>query len=407
MRQCISKQIAVLLWLCVCGALLLACTSEQVIHANVPQAIRAQQPPVEQRLLDVAIAVFEHSTASAQDASEALSEGYLQIRKAEARYFAYTLKSTLVRSGHWGAVRLVPEENRSFDVVVTAQIVASSGSELVLDVQVRDATGRIWFNRRYSALASKYAYSDEHFRAQEPFQAVYNGIADDMLAARSVLADEALASVRRVAELKFAANLAPDAFEDYLLEDTEGRYSLNRLPSEEDPMLARVRKIRQRDLMLLDTLDGYYALFYKDMRRPYREWLKSNFEESVEMQKLQRSARNRIGMGAAAMLAGVAGGLGSDSSAGQAASVASAVGGGAVFASGLKKYDQAQIHVDALRELNDSFQADLQPKVMEFEGRVVTLTGSAEDQYKNWRRLLRRIYLEETGLPADSAVSGK
>lgn len=70
-----------------------------------------------------------------------------------------------------------------------------------------------------------------------------------------------------------------------------------------------------------------------------------------------------------------------------------------MFASGLKKQTQSEIHVEALHELNTSFEADLKPKVIEVKGRAVTLTGSAEAQYENWRHLLRQIYIQETGLP--------
>ena len=327
------------------------------------------------------------------------AEGYREIRRAEARYLPYTLKKTLDHSGQWGAVRLVPDSKRGVDVLVTAEIVDSNGAELILDVEVRDATGRIWLSRQYSALASKYAYLDGHFSEDDPFQAVYNAIANDMLAASEELADPALETTRSIAELRFAADLAPDVFGDYLAEGSKGEVSLNRLPAADDPMLRRVRSIRQRDLMLLDTLDGYYAVFYRDMKPAYREWLKSNYEESIELKKLQRSARNRMGMGAAAVVAGVAGGVQSDSSAGQLVSMATAAGGATVFASGVKKYAQSEIHVDALRELNASFEADLAPKLIEVEGRTVTVSGSAEAQYQSWRQLLRRIHIQETGLP--------
>ena len=146
--------------------------------------------------------------------------------------------------------------------------------------------------------------------------------------------------------------------------------------------LLRQRRIRQRDFMLLDTLDEYYAAFYRDMRPAYREWRKINYEESVELNKLQRSARNRMAMGAAALVAGAAGTVKSDSSAGQVVSAGTALGGAAVFASGVKKRQQADIHVEALHELNSSFEADMTPKVIELEDRTVTLTGSAEIQYE-------------------------
>lgn len=398
MRQCTGSRALSLVTFCVLAGFLAACTSEQVIHANAPPASRAESPPVEQRLLDVAIAVFDPGLPEEGKSSEN-SESYREIRRAEARYFPYTLKKTLDQGGQWGSVRLVPDSRRSVAVLVTAEIVESNGAELVLDVEIRDATGRIWLSRQYSALASKYAYLDEHFRENDPFQAVYNAIANDMLTAREKLADELLETTRRVAELRFAGDLAPDVFGDYVAEGATGEYSLHRLPAGDDPMLQRARSIRQRDLMLLDILDGYYAVFYRDMKPAYREWLKTNYGESIELKKLQRSARNRMGMGAAAVVAGVAGGIKSDSSAGQIVSLATAAGGATVFASGVKKHAEAEIHVEALRELNTSFEADLKPKVIEVEGRTVTLTGSAEAQYENWRHLLRQIHIQETGLP--------
>jgi hypothetical protein len=383
---------------CVFAGLLAACTSEQVINANAPPATRAEQALLEQRLVDVGIAIFDPGLPEKGKSSEN-SESYREIRRAEARYLPYTLKKTLQHSGQWGAVRLLPDSGRSVDVLVTAEIVESNGAELVVDVEIRDAAGRVWLRRPYSAMASKYAYVDEHFSADDPFQAVYNAIANDMLAAREKLADQELESIRRIAELRFAGDLAPDVFGDYVAEEVGGGYSLHRLPAGDDPMLQRARRIRQRDFMLLDTLDGYYALFYRDMKPAYREWLKTNYEESIELKRLQRSARNRMGMGAAAVVAGVAGGIKSDSSAGQVVSLATAAGGATVFASGVKKHAEAEIHIDALRELNSSFEADLKPKVIEVEGRTVTLTGSAEAQYENWRHLMRQIYIQETGLP--------
>ena len=397
MRRNETHSLSTMAMLCLWVGLLGACTSEQVIHANAPPATVADQAAVEQRLLDVGILVFDPGI-SEQDKSEEKTKSYPEIRRAEARYLPYTLKKTLERSGQWGSVRIVPDGKRSVDVLVTGTIVESNGAELIVDIEVSDATGRAWLRERYSALASKYAYLDEHFSQQDPFQAVYNDIANDMLTARQKLAGKALETTRSVAELRFAVDLAPTVFDEYLAADSAGLYSLKRLPARDDPMLRRVLRIRERDRLLLDTLNGHYAAFYRDMEPAYREWLKINFEESIELKKLQRSARNRMGMGAAAVVAGVAGGVRADSSAGQAVSAATAVGGTAVFVSGLKKRAQSEIHVDALRELNSSFEADLAPKVVEVEGRAVTLTGSAEAQYEDWRQLLRQIYIEETGL---------
>jgi len=50
--------------------------------------------------------------------------------------------------------------------------------------------------------------------------------------------------------------------------------------------------------------------------------------------------------------------------------------------------------------LGDSFQAEVQPMVVDVEGRTLQLKGSAEEQYAEWRRLLKELYENETGLPA-------
>jgi hypothetical protein len=38
--------------------------------------------------------------------------------------------------------------------------------------------------------------------------------------------------------------------------------------------------------------------------------------------------------------------------------------------------------------------------VVEVEGHTLRLTGTAEDQYREWRKLLKQLYLEETGTAA-------
>jgi len=73
------------------------------------------------------------------------------------------------------------------------------------------------------------------------------------------------------------------------------------------------------------------------------------------------------------------------------------LGGGAIFIDGINISKQAEIHRMAIQELSESFGNEMKPVVMEFQGRRYELTGSAEEQYRHWRELLRKIYLEETG----------
>jgi hypothetical protein len=80
-----------------------------------------------------------------------------------------------------------------------------------------------------------------------------------------------------------------------------------------------------------------------------------------------------------------------------AARTAGAIGGTAAVLSGLKKYSDAKVHAQALKELSETFQSEVQPQVVDVEGRTLRLTGTADEQYKEWRELLHQLSMEETG----------
>jgi hypothetical protein len=81
----------------------------------------------------------------------------------------------------------------------------------------------------------------------------------------------------------------------------------------------------------------------------------------------------------------------------RAAGGAAAVGGGYLIKSAMDKSAESAIHAEALRELGASMSAELGPQVIELEDRTVTLTGTAQDQYEQWRVILRDIYVSEVG----------
>jgi len=75
------------------------------------------------------------------------------------------------------------------------------------------------------------------------------------------------------------------------------------------------------------------------------------------------------------------------------------------FKSGLDKRTEIKVHAESLKQLGDSFQSEVQPMVVDVEGRTLELRGSAEQQYAEWRQLLRELYETETGLPAATSAS--
>ena len=68
---------------------------------------------------------------------------------------------------------------------------------------------------------------------------------------------------------------------------------------------------------------------------------------------------------------------------------------------------EAEIHVQALEELGLSLESEIAPQIIELEDRTITLTGSVEDQYQQWRELLRQIYEAEVGEPLPLPSGGE
>ena len=59
----------------------------------------------------------------------------------------------------------------------------------------------------------------------------------------------------------------------------------------------------------------------------------------------------------------------------------------------------------SLKQLGESFQAEVQPMVVEVEGRTLQLQGTAEEQFREWRQLLKELYENETGLPVQAPAA--
>ncbi len=333
------------------------------------------------------------------------------IRKAESRYVATLLRSTLETSGQWGAVRVAPESAQFIDVIVSGKIVESTGAKLALDITVKDSTGRVWIDaRRYQTPPDTGSYkTDAALKARDPFQNLYSAIANDMVAARDALQGADRRDIRRVTQLEFANDLAPTAMGGYLAKDPKGLVKVARLPATDDPIATRVERIRQRDAGVIDTVNGYYANFSDQMNASYGQWRRASFEEIEKEQRALNQARTRTYLGAAAVLASVF--VPNQCSpydyncqrVQSAARYGGAIGGTAAFLSGLKKYADAKVHAQALKEMSETFQSEVAPQVIDVEGRTLKLTGTAEEQYREWRKLLHELYLEENGTPVQVA----
>ena len=398
------------------GALTAALTLTGCVTAEtrpIPK-IAAKQATVhipEAELLDVGIRVFDPGIPkNLEGDEEALAKKriYPDLRKAEARYMPTLLRATLEETAQWGAVRVIPATAEFVDLIVTGTLVDSNGGFLSLDISATDAAGRVWLkDKRYSSLVDLGAYKTQaSLKARDPFQNVYSEIANDLVAARDKLTALDRENIRKVASLKFAQDLAPDAMAGMTAVDKNGITQVARLPAEGDPTLGRIERIRERDTAVVDTVNDYYASFAESMDDSYDSWRQTSFTELEKEMRARSSARTRTVLGAAALLAAIFAPNSCSSydacRINDAMRTAGTMGGIAAVMSGIKKYADARVHADALKELTQSFQAEVAPQVVEVEGHTLRLTGTAEDQYREWRKLLKQLYLEETGVAAAS-----
>jgi len=386
--------------------LLTGCVSETVKSTSVPVLDAPETLTPEAELLDVGVVILDPGISEAEDEEQV----YPEVRKAEATFMSTELAGVLAEQGAWGAVRVVPDDRQFSDLLVRGTILRSDGEALELKILVSDARGTLWLDKRYQGLTSRYAYEQGTRVKQDPFLAVYRMIANDMLARFDQVAAGDRVTIRRVGEMGFARDFASGAFGDYLEEDDSGQITLRRLPSEDDPMLNRIRGLRQRHYVFVDTLQGHYTGFSEDMYGPYQEWRKASYEETVALRELEAEAQREMIAGGAAILAGIVAQT-SGSRTTRSAGAVGVIGGGALLKSGLEKRAESNIHSLALEELGQSLDAEITPRVIELEDRTVRLTGNVEDQYDQWRELLADIYaaelaaLEPPASPTDSVSS--
>lgn len=380
--------------------LLGGCSASRQVKYESVELVRANQEVAAEALLDVGILVFDDGVG--EEESDPKSMVFPEVRRAEARYMPYHLKATLEASGQWGSVWVLPQKSDTADVLVWGRIDHSDGLHAEVRVGAWDATGREWLNRTYETTVPEKAYSKYRDKSQDPYQNLYNRIANDLLAARQKLSARELANVRQVGELRFAADLVPSAFAGYLAKDGDGVYRIQRLPAQDDPMLARMRAVREREYMVVDTLNEYYAGLYFDLAEPYENWRKISREETIKYQDLRRAAWSRYLLGAAAILGAIAyEGAGGDNT---AITMVGVMGGIEGIKAGMGKSAEADIAREGLREQGASLSSEAEPLVVEVEGQTRRLTGTAEEKFKEWRALLEEIYQRDTALPPPEAT---
>lgn len=377
-----------------------ACSTQTVKTTTLIPVVVDTAPIPESELLDIAIAVFDPGLDEISSNREELT--FSDVRMAETQYASYLLAQTLQSNGNWGVVRVVPNDISYYDVAVQGTILQSDGETMKVQIKVSDVTGKLWFDKEYEEVVSKFNYDPRLRRSEDSFQNLYNRIANDILAFRQEnMESEDLVNIRTISKLQFARSFAPQVFDSYLDTGRNGIISVNRLPAENDPLLVRLDAIRERDYLYVDALQDHYGNFARRMQGPYTEFRKQSYEEVMKYDELVAKSRRNMVLGVAAVLGGLAGAYNANNNGQLYTSYGGLFGGGFLIKDAFAKRDEAQMQAEALAELGNSLGTEIAPQTIELEERVVTLSGTVDAQYEQWREILADIYAAETGTEID------
>ncbi len=364
---------------------LFACVSNYPVTGHDPvAAYKAQGLLSAKEQLTVGVVAFDPGSSSVPPGSPRIATP-LEIREAEARYLAHGIGTALKATGHWDSVSVVPAATGAVDVTVEGRIVASDGVRLILDIAVKDAAGWTWINDTYGSSASPGVYRNDN--GNDPFRAVFDAIARDVLTARRRLSDSDAKRLRAISTLRYADGLVPDSFKDYLLEDNHGRYRLNRLPPRDDPIMIRIEEVHGRNGELLELFDDHYARFSQALRAPYRRWRQRRFQEVMAMRRAQPGGTWLDAMAMTVGFGGLTGGRYLHQTTG--------------FVMPARQQADMQMalatHLGRVEAIDAAFVEQLEPVMIEVEERTRTLGRYGADQYGLWQRLIREIHGAETG----------
>ena len=438
---CDSRGFLKMLGVVLTGIMLAGCAPTFEKREATREEIQLLQPKaevVESDLLEVRISTFDPGEISDEDATaERVSR---KIRKAEGYFIASRLRDTLQRSGHWGPVRVVPQGENNGEVAVNGEILQSDGEILKLRVDVADATGAQWYSKEYTGVVDQDMYDQAGKQGADAFQFLYNLIANDIATHLNTRVKSRIAQVRQVAELKFAAEFAPDIYGDYLKKGDDavkpaegnvlaslfssikpassghekGAYKVVRLPAEGDPSFERIQRIRARENQLIETLDQQYDGLARSIEGAYTQWRTARLTEMNAVRQAEKLENERAEkailtglLGAALVVAGSR----SDSCGTVATTAGTLVLAQAVqdaIALSQTAGADRKLHQISLEELGQSLASEVSPVVLEVEGEVVELKGSVEEKFSQWRAIMKKLHEQEVGpLEKSSFLPGK
>lgn len=322
--------------------------------------------------LNVSIAAFDPGVPVDQSLHRDL-EIFPRIRKIEAMFLPFVLRQTLVATGEWGAVRVVPEPEPAAELLITGRVGRSDGETLELVVRAVDASGHTWFDRAFTGtVTDNYAPRGEEGTGAPSYQPLYDEIAAELRMARGRLDARTLANISEISLLRYGNELAPSAFGDYLAEGGDGAITLRRLPAVNDPMLERIRLIRETEYVITDAIDAKFREFHAEIGKVYDVWRRYRRQiVTYQQREASRAVENRYD---------------------------APRGSYEAYQNVYDNYKRDRLAGQEQDRLAVAFNNEVGPRVLAMETRIEELDGWVDAKYAEWHRLLEELFEAETAM---------
>ncbi|MDJ0758109.1 MAG: hypothetical protein QNJ19_01865 [Woeseiaceae bacterium] len=335
-------------WLRLCAVLLVVC---------LPSAGVASQDLSPR--ISVSIAVFDPAIPEDPSVYRDL-EIFPRIREVEAMLWPFQLRQSLIDTNAFRMVRVVPEPDNNAELSVVASILQSDGFTLRLHVVATDAMGGTWRDHVYEATI------DKETRVGADFQAVFDRIAEDLSSGAIRLEVADVDKLAEVSVLRYAQDVAPRAFGDFLSKNDDGTISILRLPARDDPMVERARMVRETEFVINDVVDEGFVELYAEISKVHDLWREYRRQNQIYQAENARRAGDKDD--------------GYDR---------------ASFEHLKRLYDVYKWDRTTVQEqdrLAVAFTNEVGPRVEALEARIAELEVWIDSKYAEWNRLLEALF---------------
>jgi len=279
-----------------------------------------------------------------------------RIREIEAMLLPFTLREALANTQEWGAVRVIPEADVAAELLVTGTILASDGDALLLRIRAVDALGTVWLDGSYAGAASG--------------EQAFARVAADLGAAAAQRSEDDLRKIQEVSMLRYGNRLAPAAFGEFMDVAADGTVTLKRLPAHDDPMVERIRRIRETEYVITDAVDAKYRELHADIESVYALWR--------EYRRQEAEYENQNAEYAMATQSSAPRGSYED------------------LLNQYENYKYDRVTAQEQDRLAVAFDNEVGPTVQAMEMRIAELETWVARKYLEWNRLLEELFEVET-----------